>query len=427
MEAHGEATRTPAQQFIYELMKESAVQVVDPQGMDSYIKACNSALFNILLEQWSPLHEVLISAYETRAKSGADLSPVHANRLIVRSLQREILSRPTEYTYPEQFENPEAWSSFVTRVLSDEEMRGRFSYDLANRDVQTNIANRGASLKLLALLTNERWGKGGLRILEIGCGQNQVLKKLVLNSVQGGMLGFRYQDIEVKEKPGAYLQESKLVDDAEMSKLINTLLRAGHVAVQSALGIDKVPPATDNDALALAWVRSQFYPSESLNRQRIEEAILLDEAQPANVGFVEHDITKTDPSKLEEILAQGPFDIVVFGTMLYQLDDEGRSVAEQLANKTVSPEHGIIVYQDFIDVDPHDPTKLTLCKWTPFQYRTIIEDMRDPKRRKQVLFVWEGGRCRKMLVGEAELSKEQGTIQAHDLLVSCASSLRPSQ
>lgn len=435
MEKSRDLIRTDSAPFLKELIIECGVQVIEPQGGDTYIRACNVALLDALsipghhkpdqkgtttqdseaTSAGETLRDILGNAFIHR---GAGLSPTHANRLIVRALQRQALAHPLDYYYPGQFNEPSQWQKLLADVLANERTREEFSGDLLTRNIQTNIAGRGASLKLLALLAQERWDDHGLRILEIGCGQNQVLKKLALNSRHGRTLGFGYQEIGADPVRNVASENVGLLGPRD----INMLLKVSAVAVRSALGIDKVPLAKSGDELD--WVRSQFYPSEYLDSERIEEAELLDQVEVANVGFALYDVTEADSSNFEKVLAQGPFDIVLFGTMLYQLDSAGRAAAEQFARQVVNPDRGIIVYQDFIDVDPDNPTKLRLREWTPYQYRTIIEDMRDPERRKQVLFEWDGGRCTAIRMGRAVLYEASGVVSALELLFRSFSSLK---
>ncbi len=395
------------EQRIAALESEIAFQIEDPQGGDLRIAACNEALREIFVPD-SRLYKICMGAFENRP----DLNHVHANRLIVRSFQRPALRYAHSIDFPRRYFEAKPWADLQELVLGNANLRRRFTRDMHENDVQTNHDERGKSLKLLPLLMPERFSHP-LRILELGSGPNHILKKLALNAYG---TGFDFQPIKVKRpKTGEPFGTVDTVDDPEMSEKLSTLLAVGRLAVKKFIGIDK---DSIKKPSSIEWIRSQFYTSEYLDPEFLEKFDLVQLSRPANVHFQQVNIfdLERQPDLLERLRRHGPFDFVLYGTFLYQLTQEGRDIAERVGNKLIDPDNGIKVYQDAIDIDPEDANRLTLFQhWSPYTWRTIIEDMRNPGK-KQVLFAWRNGRCSEVQIGPAELCLDNVLVSAEQLL-----------
>lgn len=397
----------PVGQRIEGLYEEITFQIVEPQGGDRRIAACNQALQEIFVPD-SQLYKICMGAFARRP----DLNPVHANRLLVRSFQRPALRRAHDIGFPERHIDVEPWRELQTSVLNDPEMKRRFRRDMYENDVQTNFDERGKALKLLPLLMPERFSHP-LRVLELGSGPNHILKKLALNAYGAG---FNYEPIRVKRpKPGQNLGSVETDDDEFTSMKLNTMLATGRIAVRKFLGIDKDSIKKPSD---IEWIRSQFYTSEYKDPGFLEKFDLIQMSRPANVRFRQVNIFDLARSGdlMKQVMQYGPYDFVLFGTFMYQLTQEGLEVAEWVGDKVVDQENGIKVYQDAIDVSPERPDALQLVEhWSPYTWRTIIEDMRNPGK-KQSLFVWKNGRCSEVQIGDADLCIDNTLVKAGEVL-----------
>lgn len=392
-----------------QLRAQFALQKFDPQGEDPYIAACNESMQQIFVRE-EHFYKICLRAFEQRT----DLSALHANRLAVRAFQRAALHRKGLPHYPtDKFLESDGWMEHQTAVLDNLVTRRRFQDDMLRNSVQTNYDERGKSLKLLGLLLPRRFDRP-LRILELGSGPNHNLKKLALNSIGAG---YPYNAVSVKRpKNGNLLGSTETDDDQEATVKLNTLLSAtGGLALRQLVGLDK---DSFRHPSAIDWIRSQFYPSEYKDPAFLEKFDLLQASRPSHVKFRQLDILELEksPELIASLKRGGPYDMVFYGTFLYQLTAEGREAAERVGDQLVCQDDGIKVYQDFIDVDPLDPSKLILePHWGPYTYRTIVEDMRNVGI-KQTLFVWRRGRCDELQIGPAELCVEDRPVKAEELL-----------
>lgn len=404
IEGSGEST---VEQRMSKLEDEFEVQRKSPQGEDTRIGACNEAFQELYIPR-TPLYDIFEAAFEKRP----DLSSVHANRLAVRALQRHGLRRSLEINYPESFLTKESWRELGMDILGDQNSRRVFKHDMLNNSVTTNWADRGKSVKLLALMMEERFDHP-LRILELGCGQNHIQKKLMLNSMDPG---FQFGSARVmRPMSGHELGSTQIEEDKDTGIKLNKMLSSGRIAIASSMGIDK---ETIKRRDGIEWVRSQFYPTEYLNPICLEEFDLLESTSPPNVHFSRADIMELadfSSNAFKRIMRHGPYDIVFIPTVLYQLSPEGINAADLVATRAANPENGLKVYQDFINVDPTNPNELVLTHWGPYNYCTIIEDMQTPGK-KEIVFIWKGGRCDEVQIGPGELMVDGELAKAQELI-----------
>lgn len=319
-------------------------QISRPPGGDLRIAAFASATLVLL---GMPDGRVVRQVLDLRTISGS-----YAANLLLRCLQRQLLE--LDERYPEAYQSPESWAAGWERVLKTQHSRQQFFADLSLRQVQSNVSERYKSLKLIGQLT----GRRGPRILDLGASQNHGLKRLALN--------LSFTPVTGKSS-------------AELNSLLNQPWPIG-----PSCGADLA--AADNDSAA--WARAcSFYPSELLDTAARTLYDKLDAASPANVDFVELNAAGSIKQ-----LADRNFDLVFASTFLYQLRPGQVPQVRKLA-KSVLATDGIIVYQDFIKLQPDGRLSFP-SNWhsQPFVYRTIVEK----PATGEVLeaFQWQDGRCR---------------------------------
>jgi hypothetical protein len=393
------------EQSMSDLRAEIACQVDSPQGEDIRIAACNLALQQTIDTEGLDL--ILAGTFARRP----DLSPVHANRLTVRAFQRPALRMAHEIGFPKRHADERPWVDHQTRVLRDPLLRRQFKHDLHHNSVQTNVADRGKTLKLLAALMPDRFNRP-LRIAELGCGTNHIGKKAVLNS-HG--VGFPYGPVNVKRPAaGEELGSVRAEDDPDTTRRLNLLLVTAQLAIRRYMGLDKV--ITRHPA-SVEWARSQYYPSEYMDEFMLEEFDTLQASRPGNVHFMKADILELldSPDLWRAFMRHGPYDIVFYPNFIYQLSDEGREVADEIGNLATHPEKGIKVYQDFINVDPATGKLVLEEHWDPYTHRTIIEDNKNPGK-KETLFVWRRGRIDEVQIGPGVVCVGNELVPAQDLV-----------
>lgn len=319
-------------------------QSTRPPGEDARIAAFASATLGLLNTPDGLLIKQILGF---RAIGGS-----YAANLLLRCLQRQLLELDPHY--PGVYLTDQVWEAAWMRILADSHSRQQFFADLSLRQVQSNISERYKSLKLIGQLT----GRQSPRILDLGASQNHGLKRLALN-------------LPFTPVTGKFGQE--------LNSLLNQPWPIG-----PSCGADLA--ASDNDSAA--WARAcSFYPSELLDTAARASYDELDTASPASVDFVE--LNAAGPTKQ---LAGKKFDLVFASTFLYQLRAGQVPQVRKLA-KSVLAEDGLIVYQDFIKLQPDGRFSFP-SNWhgQPFVYRTIVEK----PATGEVLeaFQWQDGRCR---------------------------------
>lgn len=337
-----------------------------------------------------------------------------AAQLGMRALQKQGLYRLPGLQYPAQEISKTPWNHLITTVMRDPALRAEFSYDITNRDVSSNLGERYKSLKLLIPLLSQRFERD-VRILDIGCSQNQGLKQLHASRV------IPYEPIRAGRPrrwrtPGSYGGES--IVDNRLGRRLNTMLAAGDLAIGRCLGIDKEPKDRSD---VIEWTKAcSFYPSELLMASKVEKYDIIEAStpNPADVDFCQLNILGIDRREaVDRMLAQhGTFDIVMFSTMKYQLSDQQREIADAIATRCVDPNRGLVITQDFAEINVNDPTRLSFFDdWDPYTYQTVARDMMNPETLQQ-LFVWDSGRCEKLQLGAGRLCVGQNLLPVSGIL-----------
>lgn len=372
-----------------ELRSEFDAQVERPQGGDRLIGLFYAGLREVFEPEG--IDSIYAKAFDARPKLGA----VHASGLARAAIQKQALRRQGQDTnFPVGFESSENYSDLIRRVMRNPASRKEFQRDILTRNVQTNVADRGKGPKLLAMFYAERFGDRPLRILDVGCGQNHLLKKLVLTELPS----VYYSPVTVEKPTNAGSHIS--AEDPWLSRSFNTKLGAGGLALGKCVGIDKKSNKRKKD---IEWIRSSFYLSELLNPAILEEFDLIETSRPAHTSFRKVDIldmaeSENPGDKLESFAP----DIAICSATLYQLSPEQRKLARSAIRACLPPD-GIAMYLDFASVNSKDPSKLEFFKhWDPYTFRLLVEDMREPDNLQEII-KWQNGRCSQAKLGEGRL------------------------
>lgn len=328
-----------------------------------------------------------------------DTSPSHATNLVLRALQKQLMVR--DDLYPLGYETPDPWKDAIQEVTEkDSEKYDEFFEDIMTRNIQSNIADRYKAFDLILHLYEERFDPHPT-ILDVGCSQNQGLKKMSLTDK------YPFKDVEVVGSEAdivAPIKADSRLDHSAFNRLIRRLF-SDPFTIGRSLGIDIVP--ADNPSNA-RWARScSFYPSELLNAEKVREYDAIDAANPKNVSFYQGDFSRLDHEDFVKNAPNERYDLVTFSTVLYQVSPAKRKQMLENARQYVKPD-GLIVVQDFVNVNRKDPTRLRFHKnWfkRPFLYTTIIRDPSDATGEMHEIFRWENGRCKKI-----KLLKDLGRI-----------------
>jgi hypothetical protein len=376
-----EATANPHSErmlgFLHELHTQSDPRSTGDERIAAFAVAANRSIYDD--EHFRNVIDGLLS-------DRSELAPSYAVNLVLRALQKQLSRRPDSTGYPDAYTTPEPWRDSIAWVSEPENTAEHYDFvaDLTYRQVQSNVAERYKSIALIAQLMSPRLSEHPT-ILDVGCSQNQGLKKLALS----GQIPFAPFHSMSEQPPERTRLETEI-----LNKL---LVRA--VPLGPSIGIDAIHA---DDANNKEWARScSFYPSELLNDHRREEYDLLEMAHPPQVGFYQADFADLD---IDDLLRQSPserFDIVSFSTVLYQVSEEQRATMIANARKLLKPS-GLIVIQDFVTLDEQDHTKLVFHpNWFEYSYiyTTVVIDPLDTTGRAHEVFRWENGRCNKMKAG----------------------------
>jgi hypothetical protein len=407
---------TPRLQAVYEAFKEEAV---NPTGKDPYFRAMSEAAAEEIIhgEFGGQLEQIL----EFREHTRPPLEGHHAMNFIRRALQKQYLKMYPDQ-YPILFDEVEMNRRAIREMLKDESVFWDFDGDLQHREVQSNVAERYKAFKLIAHMYRDRLGSDP-SILDVGCSLNLGLKKMALSGHH------TFDSIEVLAQ-----SRGEVAKDYDLERAANKLI-ASRLAIGASMGVDVFSPDFNN----IEWVRScSFYPGELLKPARIMTFDDLSHKEVAGIGFHRGDFTNdqemaglpTNFAKTqwqnkrsrdevtqeslfemakfmgERHREKGLFDMAVFCTSMYLMDQEQRLKSIERARGLVR-RSGIIVIQDFAELDPREPTGLQFHEnfsYDTYPYRTYVISPRGPEIRPQHIFSWENGRAHKLRLESGRLS-----------------------
>lgn len=365
------------------------------QGLQQMMLAGNPLVLNTFFDHFR---------YSTKDE---ELPPIYTSNIALRAFQKILMKEenfPSGLRYPEDFDTPEAWIVGITSVLENKKHYDTFRFCIDCLNIQSNIADRYKSLKLLMHLYGDRF-KHSPRIIDVGCSQN-----LGLNIIAKNLDFF---------SPTALLpddaQEEQTYHDLEHSIKINELLKT-RVRMGTSVGVDLF---SINDPTIISWIRScSFYPSELLDKKRVSHYNKLANSTSYKVKYVWNDFLEPSSAQTNsfntELPGPGSMDVAVLSTVLYQHSPEERSTMILRAFKIVK-NNGLIMVQDFASVDAKDPWSVDFSSWSHngsdrtktggLPYKTLILDKTQPERGFMTFLEWSNGRCEKLRLGPLALEK----------------------
>lgn len=332
----------------------------------------------------------------------------YASNKVLRSIQ--AVAMPVDSRYPLGREKPKGWDGTFQHIEEDSETAAVYSINLS-RGVQTNIANRGKLLKAVWLLNGEQ---GEPAILDVGCSQNHVLKKLALT----GKKGMGYPQAAVM-RPKDVDPTDSLVKDDEMTAKLN-LLQQTRLRIKPSVGVDLWQPS---DPRVMDWARScSFYPGSLLVPRVVQEYDNLTRACPPEVNFYWSDFgSRFDIERFAYKLPELPeqFDITLFSTVAYQQAPDELTAMIENAKQLTKPS-GYIVIQDFLSHITDGGEYIFHENWIPYTYGVWVLDMKKPELGFQKYLSAESGRIKRVIlepaIGKLAVAQQYG-ITPYDQVV----------
>ncbi len=370
--------------------EELEFQTVSPPEQDIRVGAFAAATLRVLSHD-PDTEAVMKDLIRVRLESGNASASYLAN-LTLRACQRAFLfGFPNEdfpvhgddEAYPQSYDKRQNWEANLPRIMASET---EFQAYVRSRDVQSNIADRYTSFKLLIELYRDRFGDTP-HLLDIGCSADHGLKLLERN-----------EGYYVPNVTQAYLGKHKVDAPHDLKDRIHELVSLPD-GIGESVGVDKVPmQLIENDPSTRQWVFAcSFYPSELLDKRRYLQYILLGNYQPENIQFIQADFSTSDV-EIDPPQDEDGFDMVTFSTVLYQATPKKRETMIENAKRHLKP-NGLIVVQDFVNTRRGDPSKLVFPRYwfkEEYGYRTLVFDMQDESAGFQEVFRWQNGRCREL-------------------------------
>lgn len=324
-----------------------------------------------------------------------DLKPSHAVKLLERCYQASLIQSDPDY--PHAYQETGAWHEAFTDIERDASKSEILYYRLLTQSVQSNIAERYKTVKLLAAIYRDRFGDAPSH-LDVGSSVLHGDIKLVYN--RGGTAPrVPFGDIQVNEALDD--QEIRRVESGERAvrrhalatTLANVALRQ-HVGFGEVIGVD----ITDVDDPAIKeWAKScSFYPDELRDAQKVAEYDELDRLDPDHerVRFANVDFSNTsDVRKLREIMDGQSFDMITFSTIFYQVGRRERYAMLVNAAQLLS-DGGIILIQDAPDGNFEKR----------YRYGSSVIDSTRPELGEQPVLRWKTPRCQEAMIGLGKVS-----------------------
>lgn len=333
-----------------------------------------------------------------------DLTPAHAIKLLERCYQAVLLKN--DPCYPDAYRQQDAWYDAFSDIEKDGSASEMLYYRLLTQHVQSNIAERYKTVKLLADVYRDRFGDTPSH-LDVGSSVLHGDIKLVYNR-NGVSARVPFGDMQVYEplddRGLRQLSAGELRPrhDQVTTELANAALRRT-VTFGDVIGVD----ITDVDDPAIKeWAKScSFYPDELRDTKKVAEYDELDRLDPHHerVRFVKGDFANThDVRTLRGMMNGNKFDIITFSTIFYQVDVRERHAMLVNAAQLLS-DGGIILIQDAPDGNFE----------TRYRYGASVIDSTRPELGEQQILRWKTPRCKEAMIGLGTVSIN-GTLLRFD-------------
>lgn len=325
----------------------------------------------------------------------SSLTPSHAVKLLERSYQAVLMHH--DGRYPHAYQATETWHEAFQEIEAQDSHSEMVYYRLLTQSVQSNIAERYKTVKLLASIYRDRFGDMPSH-LDVGSSVLHGDIKLVFNR-SGDSPRVPFGSIQVNEA----LDDHALRDvergerqprlHSLATELANTVLR-GEVGFGEVMGVD----VTNVDDPAIKdWAKScSFYPDELRDTQKVAEYDELERLDPdhTRVRFAKVDFSNTDDVRtLRDMIGDQTFDIITFSTIFYQVDVRERHAMLINASQLLS-DRGIVLIQDAPDGNFE----------TRYRYGASIIDGAHSELGIQQILRWKTPRCQEAMIGLGKLS-----------------------
>lgn len=300
-------------------------------------------------------------------------------KLLERVFQADALQHdPANYPYRTV---PE-WLDHFSLVNEDFLRGGVVWHSLMHRNLQSNIAERYKSVKLMGALLEDRFERPPTH-LDVGSSVLHGDIKLAFNDVD-----VPFGPIEIVKPTGEHSYER----DQYFTKLANIALKQ-QVQFGSMVGVDIT---NVDDPVTRQWVKScSFYPDELLDENKVREYKVLDELDPNHerVQVFRGDFANLDFKAFREVSPAEGYDIITFSTIFYQVETHERVAMLVNASQLLS-DRGIIIIQDGIGGDFSKN----------YNYVTSVIDSTARHPSEQVILRWEKPRCQRAALGMGRFS-----------------------
>lgn len=315
------------------------------------------------------------AAFQARIENGQNLPGSLISNIGRYALQKQFLPIADEIGFPERHTRAREWLHSLGHFsrTASAKAQDTLNFDLRTRNNPRNVPARYKPVQLIRTAYKERFDHP-LQVLDIGCSQNHGLKQLALQHVADTTGRTAHERQRYDFAPTTVVDEVGNVDQV-LSEHISQMTNS-HDAYGPSLGVDMWPQPDEETRL---WARSARLTSEFLDVDKMAAYDELDSVDVPNVNYIDRNFSR--PEEAADI-PDGASDLVMFSTVLYQLNAEKR--AAMLAHaKTKVHEDGLIIVQDHVELDPDAPDGLHFTSlWygeAATGYRTLVLDMRRPE------------------------------------------------
>lgn len=349
-----------------------------PQNNDPFT-ASYEEMFGRLLQESKAFHNF----FGDVVADLKDVEPSNIYRRVLKIYQyQETMANPDEF--PRNRSTPESWARPLLLPVHQSALQEQF-YGNLFYPIMSNISERGIMLKAVARLHEKR---EKVRVLDLGCSLNDVLKRLALEGDPTVAEELAYNPVEVMRRIPGQAGEPWL--DEEATEAFNNWLHAEPLDLGPSLGIDAVP-YEDDRRLRMRAVSDSRYMGELILDNLSRQFEILAHARVPHVSFKDLDAANFDPSSLGE-----PFDITYLSTMLYQTSPE--ETKQILANaEQATADDGLVVVQDFIRQFRRNGTIHFYKRWPQYSYGVWVKDMQRRELGYQKYFSVYGGRVERII------------------------------
>lgn len=344
------------------------------------------------------------------------MGPSHLFNLVLRGIQRQALrDRPDDYprrASPRRKDSVTIWDELIHDIIGAgesgewEELRD----DVMTRQPVSNEERRLVGPSLLERLL----GPPAIAI-EGGCSQNLIGKAMSISWPIGG--------IAVSAGLGDKRPPRK---SAHLSAVVTELVDARSSVLRIGVDINNI-----DDPRTLEWFAASPYPGELLNRRKMQARRYLQELVLPDAQLQFYQLDLTDAAQTEGFLQQlreverqqGMPDNDARNVYLITSAYEAPEMIE--AAKLLAGPKGVVAIQDFVEIDPSDPTKVRfLPHWPEWGYRLIALQMEHAERGWQHVMTGRTSRLRAIALGDGKLVVDGEPRTMTDLVARASARLR---